>query len=181
MARFLEWQKSASGALTAADSWRLREAVNQALEIYNYWRPELRYKVVEITEPQFNVVKQCGDVAQRESAQILGGVTCRSFVVRGRRRRSHGRAAKRSPSNLPKNWQGSRPKVDRSSSRSPLTARPYRRSRGVGGMETVQLDRPEQCHSRGLPRLGGPDRPGAGRDIPGGDRVNRFCPTPSCR
>ena len=79
-ARFLEWQKSASGALAAADAQRLKEAVNKAIEIYNYWRPELRYKVIEITESQLNVVRR-GNLAQRESAQILGGVTCRSFVV----------------------------------------------------------------------------------------------------
>ena len=56
-ARFLEWQKSASGALPAADVQRLREAVNKAAQIYNYWRPELRYKVVEITELQLQVVR----------------------------------------------------------------------------------------------------------------------------
>jgi hypothetical protein len=56
-ARFLEWQRSASGALAPADAQRLKEAVNKAIEIYNYWRPELRYKVVEITEPQLKVVR----------------------------------------------------------------------------------------------------------------------------
>ena len=56
-ARFLEWQKSASGALAAEDAQRLSEAVNKAVEIYSYWRPELRYKVVHITEPQLQVVR----------------------------------------------------------------------------------------------------------------------------
>ena len=56
-ARFLEWQKSASGALAAEDAQRLSEAVNKAVEIYSYWHPELRYKVVHITEPQLQVVR----------------------------------------------------------------------------------------------------------------------------
>jgi hypothetical protein len=56
-ARFLEWQRSASGTLAAADTLRLKEAVNKAMEIYNYWRPELRYKVIEITDTQLKVVR----------------------------------------------------------------------------------------------------------------------------
>jgi len=56
-ARFLEWQRSASGALGAAATQRLKEATNKAIEIYNYWRPELRYKVVEITDAQLSVVR----------------------------------------------------------------------------------------------------------------------------
>ena len=56
-ARFLEWQRSASGALAAAGAQRLKEAVNKSIEIYNYWRPELRYKVVDITEAQLTVVR----------------------------------------------------------------------------------------------------------------------------
>jgi hypothetical protein len=56
-ARFLEWQRSASGELAVPDAQRLREAINRAIAIYNYWRPELRYKVVDITEPQLNVVR----------------------------------------------------------------------------------------------------------------------------
>lgn len=57
-ARFLEWQRSASGALAEADAQRLKEAVNKAIQIYKYWRPELRYKVVEITEDQLAVVRR---------------------------------------------------------------------------------------------------------------------------
>ena len=56
-ARYLERQRSASGALAAAAAERLKEAVNQAITIYNYWRPELRYKVVDITEAQLAVVR----------------------------------------------------------------------------------------------------------------------------
>jgi len=57
-ARFLEWQRSASGALADTDARRLKEAINKAIEIYKYWRPELRYKVVEITEGQLTVVRR---------------------------------------------------------------------------------------------------------------------------
>jgi hypothetical protein len=57
-ARFLEWQRSASGALAHTDAQRLKEAINKAIEIYKYWRPELRYKVVEITDDQLTVVRR---------------------------------------------------------------------------------------------------------------------------
>lgn len=56
-ARFLEWQRSSPGPLAAPEAQRLREAINKAIAIYNYWRPELRYKVVEIMEPQLNAVR----------------------------------------------------------------------------------------------------------------------------
>ena len=69
-ARFLEWQKSASGALAAADAQRLKEAVNKAVEIYNYWRPELRYKVVEITEPQLQVVRSAAIWLKENQAKL---------------------------------------------------------------------------------------------------------------
>jgi len=57
-ARFLEWQRSASGVLALADTQRLREAINKAIKIYNYWRPELRYEVVEIADAQLTVVRE---------------------------------------------------------------------------------------------------------------------------
>jgi len=60
-ARFLEWQRSLSGALAVPDAQRLREAVNKAIEIYKYWRPELRYKVIDITDGQLASVRR--DVA----------------------------------------------------------------------------------------------------------------------
>jgi hypothetical protein len=41
-ARFLEWQRSASGVLTNTDARRLKEAVNKAIEVYKYWRPDTR-------------------------------------------------------------------------------------------------------------------------------------------
>ncbi|SRR6266852_3039456 len=46
-ARFLEHQRLA-GYLSDQDRQMLREAVNKAAFIYSYWRPELRYKVVDI-------------------------------------------------------------------------------------------------------------------------------------
>lgn len=56
-ARFLEWQRASSGALAPAKARRLREAVNKAMAIYDLWRPELRYKVIEITDAQVAVVR----------------------------------------------------------------------------------------------------------------------------
>lgn len=71
-ARFLEWQRSASGALAVSDAQRLREAVNKAVAIYNYWRPELRYKVVEIAVGQLAVVR--GSVTWlKDNHRKLGG------------------------------------------------------------------------------------------------------------
>ncbi len=46
-AQFLEHQRLA-GDPADRDRQRLREAVNKARLIYNFWRPELRYKVVDI-------------------------------------------------------------------------------------------------------------------------------------
>jgi hypothetical protein len=57
-ARFLEWQRSASGKLPQPDAQRLREALNKAVMIYNYWRPELRYKTLEIMEEQLENVRR---------------------------------------------------------------------------------------------------------------------------
>lgn len=57
-ARFLEWQRLASGDLPAEDAQRLREAIHKAIAIYNYWRPELRYKTLEITENQLDEVRR---------------------------------------------------------------------------------------------------------------------------
>ena len=57
-ARFLEWQRLSAGNLSAIDSQRLKEAINKGTVIYNYWRPELRYKTVEITDEQINEVRR---------------------------------------------------------------------------------------------------------------------------
>ena len=56
-ARYLEWHRSA-GPLTARDSARLREAVRQAVAIYNYWRPELRHKIVEVSLGAIQAVRR---------------------------------------------------------------------------------------------------------------------------
>lgn len=47
-ARFLQQQRQLMGGLSELDEQRLREAVNKAVLIYNYWRPELRYKITDI-------------------------------------------------------------------------------------------------------------------------------------
>jgi hypothetical protein len=57
-ARFLQWHRSASGDLTETDAQRLREAINKAVVIYNHWRPELRYKTLEITDKQLDEVRR---------------------------------------------------------------------------------------------------------------------------
>jgi hypothetical protein len=45
----LEWQQTAKqGELSAQRSQRLREAINKAATIYDYWRPELRYKTMDV-------------------------------------------------------------------------------------------------------------------------------------
>ena len=57
-ARFLEWRRLASGALPAEDAQRLKEAINKAIVIYNYWRPELRYKTLNINQKQLDEVRR---------------------------------------------------------------------------------------------------------------------------
>ena len=57
-ALFLEYQRILVGNLTLTDRQRLREAVNKAAFIYSYWRPELRYKVVEIPEKWLEAVQK---------------------------------------------------------------------------------------------------------------------------
>lgn len=57
-ARFLQWQRSAAGRLAESDAQMLQAAVNKTIEIYHYWRPELRYKVVEITDAQLTTVRR---------------------------------------------------------------------------------------------------------------------------
>lgn len=57
-AQFLRWQRSASAALADVTAERLNAAVNRAVEIYRYWRPELWYKVVQVTEGQLAAVRR---------------------------------------------------------------------------------------------------------------------------
>jgi hypothetical protein len=46
------------GGLSPQDEQRLREAVNKAVLIYNYWRPELRYKITEVNERYLHDVQR---------------------------------------------------------------------------------------------------------------------------
>ena len=57
-ARFLRWQRSQSGKLSFPAVQRLNEAVNKAVVIYSYWRPELRYQTVEFKERKTEVVRR---------------------------------------------------------------------------------------------------------------------------
>ena len=54
-ARFVEYVRLANA--TAQDRQRLREAINKAAIIYRYWRPELRYKVADVTDEQLQQVQ----------------------------------------------------------------------------------------------------------------------------
>ena len=55
-ARFLQFQRMFVGNLSSSDSQRLREAINKAALIYSFWRPELRYKVVDIRDDQLHQI-----------------------------------------------------------------------------------------------------------------------------
>ena len=57
-ARFLERQRTLIGGLSKQDQQRLREAINKATMIYNFWRPELRYKTVQFTDKQVQEVQR---------------------------------------------------------------------------------------------------------------------------
>ena len=57
-ARFLEYQRILVGNPTPQARQRLREAIHKAALIYNYWRPELRYKVVDIGDEQLGKVQK---------------------------------------------------------------------------------------------------------------------------
>jgi hypothetical protein len=60
-ARFLEWQRTARADLPKADAQRLKEAINKAAVIYRYWRPELRYKTLQILEQQLDIVRRAAN------------------------------------------------------------------------------------------------------------------------
>jgi hypothetical protein len=57
-ARFLQQQRLLVGGLSLQSEQRLREAVNKAVLIYTYWRPELRYKIMDINERHLQDVRQ---------------------------------------------------------------------------------------------------------------------------
>lgn len=58
-ARFLQWHRESSDCLTSATRDRLREAVQKAEQVYKHWRPELRYKLANVTQSQLNEVRFC--------------------------------------------------------------------------------------------------------------------------
>ncbi len=57
-ARFLDFQRAFRGNLTDKDRQRLREAINKAAFNYTLWRPELRYKVVDVRNEQLRTVEK---------------------------------------------------------------------------------------------------------------------------
>ncbi len=56
-ARFLERQRCASPTLTPRESQLLKESVTKAMVIYKHWRPELRYKTIDVTPEQLAEVQ----------------------------------------------------------------------------------------------------------------------------
>jgi hypothetical protein len=57
-ARFLHHQRSAAADLPTAVAARLAEAVDISITIYNHWRPELRYKVIDVSQDQLAQVRR---------------------------------------------------------------------------------------------------------------------------
>jgi hypothetical protein len=58
-ARLLEWQRCSSGDIKPEERNRLREAVQKAKQVYRHWRPELRYKLTDVSIEQFDEVRRC--------------------------------------------------------------------------------------------------------------------------
>jgi hypothetical protein len=58
-ARYLQWQRRGSEALTSQDEQRLREAVQKAKQVQKHWRPELRYKTTDVATSQLDEVRRC--------------------------------------------------------------------------------------------------------------------------
>lgn len=56
-ARFLKWQRFAS-KISTVEMRRLNDAIGHAEMLYKHWRPELRYKLVEVTAPQLAEVSK---------------------------------------------------------------------------------------------------------------------------
>jgi hypothetical protein len=57
-ARFLEYERIRVGNPSAQDRQRLREAVAKAALVYSYWRPSLRYKVVDFGDEALQKVQK---------------------------------------------------------------------------------------------------------------------------
>lgn len=56
-ARFLYWQKTSSLDLPEQKLRTLKEAIGRADTIYRHWRPEIRYKVCDVTNRQMDEVR----------------------------------------------------------------------------------------------------------------------------
>ncbi|MBI2804949.1 MAG: hypothetical protein HYX68_08210 [Planctomycetes bacterium] len=57
-ARFLESQRLARGNLSVHEAQRLQEAINKAALVYKHWRPELRYKTIDVSQVQVAEVRK---------------------------------------------------------------------------------------------------------------------------
>ena len=69
-ARYLEWQRGLSGALSDQQRGRLREAVRRAGVVYRHWRPELRYKLTEAREVQLAEVRLAAEWFIQSSGRL---------------------------------------------------------------------------------------------------------------
>jgi hypothetical protein len=58
-ARFLEWNRRSSIPPASQEAERLRVAVRKAQQVYKHWRPELRYKTIDVAPSQLDEVRQC--------------------------------------------------------------------------------------------------------------------------
>jgi hypothetical protein len=57
-ARFLQWQRGLAATLAAPELQRLNEAVRRAEQVYKHWRPELRYKTIDVVAGQLDEVRR---------------------------------------------------------------------------------------------------------------------------
>ena len=57
-ARFLSWQKSSSEGISQPLRQLLTEAIRNSEQIYKHWRPELRYKTINVQAKQLAEVRQ---------------------------------------------------------------------------------------------------------------------------
>ena len=71
-ARFLQWQRLASSDLTQQDVQRLNEAIHEAERVYKHWRPELRYKLTDVAQSQFDQVRRAAKWFHGRARTLVG-------------------------------------------------------------------------------------------------------------
>jgi hypothetical protein len=71
-ARLLKRRRSASPDLTARQVQLLEEAIKTAERVYRHWRPELRYKTVQVTDGQVEEVQRAATWFIRHREHLSG-------------------------------------------------------------------------------------------------------------